>query len=126
MKAEYLCCIALSLFVNPVVAQTIEYTREDVAENVYAFIPSEIGVGNSVAIIGDKDVLVVDSPATVRAASRKAVSPASIQRPSGASSNALRALQNASRKVLPFDASTRRDSRGSLLRRRFLTTSMAA
>lgn len=64
MKAEYLYCIALSLFVNPLVAQTIEYTREDVAENVYAFIPSELGVGNSVAIIGETDVLVVDSTAT--------------------------------------------------------------
>ncbi len=64
MKCEYICCIALSLFVSPLVAQTIEYTREDVAENVYAFIPSEIGVGNTVAIIGDAGVLVVDSTAT--------------------------------------------------------------
>ncbi|MCH8805930.1 MAG: MBL fold metallo-hydrolase [Planctomycetes bacterium] len=63
-RGEHICCIALSLFVSPLVAQTIEYTRADVAENVYAFIPSEIGVGNAVAIIGDTDVLVVDSTAT--------------------------------------------------------------
>ena len=52
------------LLSQPLAAQTIEYKRVEVTQDVHVFIPSERGVGNSVAVIGHAQVMVVDTTAT--------------------------------------------------------------
>jgi glyoxylase-like metal-dependent hydrolase (beta-lactamase superfamily II) len=64
------CLFAAGLaFPHPLIGQALDLETVRVAEGVYAFIPSDRGVGNSVAIITEDAVVVVDAalPSTARA-----------------------------------------------------------
>ena len=50
--------------VKTLVAQAMDFDVVRVTDRVYAFVPSERGAGNSVAIFGDDGVLVVDATLT--------------------------------------------------------------
>ena len=53
---------------TPLRAQALRYSMEQVADGVYAFQASDVGVGNAVAVVSRGDALVIDATATPQTA----------------------------------------------------------
>lgn len=74
LRSWYLIAASAGLaFPHPLVGQALDFETVLVTEGIYAFIPSDRGVGNSVAIITEDAVVVVDAalPSLARAVIEK-------------------------------------------------------